>query len=309
MDVIEGGRMRPTNCPVCGATALPRKLAGFDTFVCGCGFIFAEPGANSSAPDLYDASWSRDVMHPTYQYANGRYVGRNVWKQQSLLDRLQGFQQLNRILDVGCSAAFFLKLAKDRGWKVQGVEVAEWAATFSRKELGVPVFQGLLHAAQFPAGSFDVAFSSHVLEHVEQPKAFIEEMNRVLRPGGALVIIVPTQFRSPSFVLFRRWYGDGPPRHVSFFDRKSLTRLLEGCGFKVIECGHNVELQLLLKQLRRKMAGGRAAPVAADTGGGNAESDREPGLAVRLAKVITNGLGTRLGISDELRVIAVKQER
>ena len=95
-------------------------------------------------PDLYDESWSKDAIHPTYVYANGRYVGRNVWRQQELLDRLQRFKQLNRILDVGCSAAFFLKLAKDRGWNVQGVEIAEWAATFSREELGVPVGRMLM---------------------------------------------------------------------------------------------------------------------------------------------------------------------
>jgi SAM-dependent methyltransferase len=297
------------NCPVCDAIALPGKLAGFNAFVCGCGFIFAEPGANSSVPDLYDESWSKDTIHPTYVYANGRYVGRNVWKQQELLDRLQRFKQMNRILDVGCSAGFFLKLAKDRGWNVQGVEIAEWAATFAREELGVPVFQGMLQAAEFPSGSFDVAFSSHVLEHVEQPRTFIAEMKRVLRPGGALVIIVPTQFRSPAYVFFHEWYGDGPPRHVSFFDRKSLTRLLEESGFRVIHCGHNVELQLLLKQFRRKGSAGRAASAAEGAGGGHREPEKAPGVAVRFAKLVANGLGASLGISDELCVIAVKQER
>jgi len=260
-------------------------------------------------PDLYDESWSKDTIHPTYVYANGRYVGRNVWKQQELLDRLQKFQQQNRILDVGCSAAFFLKLAKDRGWDVQGVEIAEWAATFSREELGVPVFQGLLHAARFPSGSFDAACSSHVLEHVEQPKTLIAEMKRVLRPGGALVVIVPTQFRSPTYVFFHEWFGDGPPRHVSFFDRKSLTRLLEESGFRVIYCGYNVELQLLLKRLRRKRSAGCDAPVAAGTGDGHREPEQTPGIAVSFAKLVANGLGACLGISDELLMIAVKQER
>jgi SAM-dependent methyltransferase len=299
-------REPPMNCPVCEANALPRKLAGFDAFVCGCGFIFAGAGASSSAPELYDREWSKETIHPTYVYANGRFIARNRWKHHALLDRLQPFQRLNRILDVGCSAAFFLRLAKDRGWNVQGVEIAEWAANFSRDELDVPTFQGMLHAAAFPSGSFDVAFSSHVLEHIEQPKSFIGEMNRVLRPGGALVIIVPTQFRSPTYLLFNEWFGDGPPRHVSFFDRRSLTRLLEETGFSVVHCGHNIELHMLLKRLRRKgaVAGGTAAAGAAE----GQREPKEPGVAIRFAKRVTNALGARLDVSDELCVIAVKQE-
>jgi SAM-dependent methyltransferase len=295
------------NCPVCDALAVPRKLADFDAFVCGCGFIFAAPGANSSVPDLYDEAWSKNVIHPTYAFANGRYVGRNPWKQEALLDELQTFRQQNRILDVGCSAAFFLKLAKDRGWDVQGVEIAGWAAAFSREALGVPIFQGMLHEAQFAEGSFDVAFSSHVLEHVEQPKNLIAEMRRALRIGGALVIVVPTQFRSPSFVFFREWFGEGPPRHVSFFNRKSLNRLLKDSGFRVIRCSPNIELQPLLRRLRR----GQPAPSAPATGAGSGsyrQPDQEPGAAVKIAKSVANRLGAGFGVSDELCIIAVKTD-
>ena len=132
---------------------------------------------------------------------------------------------------------------------------------------------------------------------------------RVYEEGGALVVTVPTQFRSPTYMFFHEWYGDGPPRHVSFFDRKSLTRLLEESGFRVIHCSYNVELQLLLKRLRRKGSAGCGAPVAAGTGGGYREPEQAPGVAVRFAKLVVNGLGGCLGISDELRVIAVNQER
>jgi SAM-dependent methyltransferase len=295
------------NCPVCEANALPRKLAGFEAFVCDCGFIFARPGAHSSEPQLYDEDWSKGTIHPTYVYSNGRFVGRNRWKHDALLDRLQPFQRLNRILDVGCSAAFFLRQAKDRGWNVQGVEIAEWAATFSREKLGVPTFNGMLHEAGFPSESFDVAHSSHVLEHIEQPRSLIGEMNRVLRPGGAIAIVVPTQFRSPTYLMFREWFGDGPPRHVSFFDARSLTRLFEECGFSVVHCSYNIELQMLLRRFRPK-----SAPVHATSPTGAAAGQREPkepGAAVRFAKRVTNALGARLGMSDELCMIAVKHER
>jgi SAM-dependent methyltransferase len=295
-------------CPVCTAEAAPKTLAGFAAFECNCGFIFAAPGTDSSAPDLYDAEWSKQVVHPTYVFADGEYRGRNSWKQRQLLGRLKGFQRLNRILDVGCSAAFFLKEAQDLGWQVQGVEVTEWASTFSREKLGVPVFHGMLHEAGLAENSFDVAFSSHVLEHIEQPAALIRQMHQLLRPGGALVIVVPTQFRSPLYVLFKEWFGEGPPRHVSFFNQRSLTRLLETCGFRDVRCFHNVELQPLVRKVkgRRQPEAGEAA--AAIPSSPEHTIEPQPGTTVRAMKQVINTIGGAFDISDEIIAIAVKAE-
>ncbi len=295
------------NCPICDSTAASKQLAEFSTFVCeNCGFIFADPNEKSSAPELYDETWSKTQIHPTYVYANGQFVVHNAWKLQSLLDKLERFRKLDRILDVGCSAAFFLKLAKDRGWRVQGVEVAEWAAKYSTETLGVPVFQGMLHEAKFPDASFDVAFSSHVVEHVQRPETLIEEMKRVIRPGGAIVITVPTQFRSPTYLFWHRFYGEGPPRHVSFFNRKSLEKMLEGRGFEVVDSNHNIELHLIKDRLRRK----KPTPQAKQDDDGatrRSASVHEPTAGVRMVKTIANQIGTSLGIGDEICTIAIKK--
>src|SRR5438270_867054 len=123
-------------CPVCACpTELrapePQKRVPFATHACPkCQFVFAVPENDSSSPELYDPDWSKTEIHPTYVFADGRYTVNNAWKLHRLLDRLEPFRKLNRMLDVGCSAAFFLKLAKDRGWDVQGVEVADWAVKF-----------------------------------------------------------------------------------------------------------------------------------------------------------------------------------
>ena len=200
-------------CSLCGSldtTPTPCAFPGIVKCV-KCKFIFAAVTTDSSDPELYDESWARAGLHPTYVYWKGEYVLRNRWRHEALLRRLEPFRKCNRLLDVGCSAAFFLKLAQEYGWGVQGVELSDFGVKYSREVLGVDVFQGLLEDAAFPDGSFDAAFSSHVIEHIADPRTFLREMRRIVRPAGALITTLPTQFAGLGYRIFGELTGDGPP--------------------------------------------------------------------------------------------------
>ncbi len=274
----------------------------------GCRFIFA-PEIESEDSKLYDSHFGDTNVHPTYEKRGGKYVVRNRERMEALLARLEPFRQTGRILDVGCSAAFFMSVAKEKGWLPQGAEIAKWAADFSREELGIDVFNGPLQDAKLPADRFDVVFSSHVMEHIGQPLGLLTEMARVLRPGGAHVTVVPTQFASPSWRLARRFVGDPPPIHASFYTRETYAAFLKKAGLRVESIRYNVELtrlrELLLSEeesLKRWRAEKKnivqqsAPPVVARTGW------------IAVAKSLINGAGNVLGMGDELMAIAVKPE-
>ncbi|MGO9609832.1 MAG: class I SAM-dependent methyltransferase, partial [Verrucomicrobiia bacterium] len=212
------------------------------------------------------------------------------------------FRKTNRLLDVGCSAAFFLKLARDRKWDVQGVEVSEFGVTFSREKLKIPVFQGLLQDAHFPDESFDVVFSSHVIEHVGNPVALFQEMRRILRPGGALITVLPTQFASPSYRFFGKWTGEGPPRHASYFTKRVFEDRLRQLGFSVYFSRQNVELQKVLSILLRR----RDSAGSDDVVLSSASPQESSSLFVRAVKSALNLAATGFGVGDELITIAVK---
>jgi SAM-dependent methyltransferase len=270
---------------------------------CGaCGFIFATNSTDSSAPDLYEEEWSRTEVHPTFIYSQGRYTVRNEWKLQSLLNRLEPFRKTNRLLDVGCSAAFFLKLARDRKWDVQGLEVSDFGVTFTRDELKIPVFQGLLQDAHFPDESFDAVFSSHVIEHVGSPVSLLKEMRRILRTGGALITVLPTQFTSPSYRFFGKWTGEGPPRHVSYFTKRVFEDRLRQLGFSVSFSRQNVELQKIISILLRR----HDAAGANDVVPSFASTQESGNPFVRAVKSALNLAATGFGVGDELTTIAVK---
>ena len=292
------------NCPLCDSTKVSPKPCRFKEMMqCGdCGFIFADSATDSSAPGLYGEDWSRTEVHPTFIYSQGNYTVRNEWKLEALLDRLEPFRKTNRLLDVGCSAAFFLKLARDRKWDVHGVEVSDFGVKFSREQLNVPVFQGFLQDAHFPDETFDAVFSSHVIEHVGDPLSLLREMKRVLRPGGALVTVLPTQFASPSHRFFGKWTGEGPPRHVSYFTKRLFETSLNNLGFSLRYSRQNVELQKILSiLLRRNDGAGGKDPAQSSVP--TQESSRP---LVRTVKSMLNIVATRFGVGDELTTIAVK---
>lgn len=142
-----------------------------------------------------------------------------------------------RLLDVGCGAGFLLDAARELGWAVQGVELSPFAAEQAQRELGLPVFQGELGEAQFPAGHFDIVVMRELLEHVPDPLGLLREARRVLRGDGVLFVQVPNDLDGVRMRLWRRVWWMIPPLHLYYFDRGTLGAFLERAGFRVVRWG------------------------------------------------------------------------
>jgi len=100
-------------------------------------------------------------------------------------------RKYNRILDVGAGRGSFLHLCSQHGWNVWGVEADKESADFVLKEYGLQVFHGSLEEARYPDNFFDVVTLWNVLEHILDPGTTLKEVNRVLRPGGAMFVRFP----------------------------------------------------------------------------------------------------------------------
>ncbi len=89
----------------------------------------------------------------------------------------------------------------------------------------------------FPDASFGTVMAGDVIEHLENPSAFLREVNRVLVPGGRLVLSTPQA--SDWWVtmhnwFFRRWINDPDPgEHLQNWTILDMTRLLRKNGFRV----------------------------------------------------------------------------
>jgi 2-polyprenyl-3-methyl-5-hydroxy-6-metoxy-1,4-benzoquinol methylase len=145
------------------------------------------------------------------------------------LDRIEQIRPCGSILDIGCSWGLFLSVCRSRGWSARGVELSLLESDYARKRFGLDIFTGSLEEARYPDGSFDVVTLWHVLEHMTDPIAALQEVRRVLKPGGLLVVAVPTKRSAKDYPT------DAEPQHLYYFTRSSLASLAAQSGFRVVQ--------------------------------------------------------------------------
>ncbi len=90
------------------------------------------------------------------------------------------------------------------------------------------------HSLDFPDASFDAVTCFEMLEHVFDPKAVLNEMYRVLKPGGYVVLLVPSDnllFRVIWWVWTRTRGKIWDETHIQSFRGDSLPKLTQACGF------------------------------------------------------------------------------
>jgi SAM-dependent methyltransferase len=138
------------------------------------------------------------------------------------------------VLDVGCGGGLFLRLLRERGHKVMGLDFSLDASRTAWSVNRVPAVCGMLSQAPLRPAAFSVITMFHVLEHLFDPVGYVEEVHKLLAADGRLVIQVPNA-ASWQFLLFgQNWNGIDVPRHLVNFKEKDLVGLVEACGFEVI---------------------------------------------------------------------------
>lgn len=131
--------------------------------------------------------------------------------------------QKGRILDIGAGTGDFLLTAKDNGWNTVGVEPSERAKSIAIKK-GISFVDKI---ADLENNSFDVITMWHVLEHVPNLELQIQELKRLLKPTGTLIVAVPNfkSFDANHYKTF--WAAYDVPIHFWHFSKKAIQSLFE----------------------------------------------------------------------------------
>lgn len=138
------------------------------------------------------------------------------------------------VLDVGCAVGSFLAHLHDvTGARVAGVDFKDLSSAEAMRN--VEFHCGLFYEAKLASERFDLVTMWHFLEHDYDPMRSLSTAHRVLKDEGLLVIEVP-RLDSRTFAWFGdRWPGLQAPQHTSLFDRHTLCRAVEHCGFEIVE--------------------------------------------------------------------------
>lgn len=138
------------------------------------------------------------------------------------------------ILDVGCATGALLEILRERGWETTGVEICTPAQEYAREVRKLDVRALPLEDQHFPGHTFDVVLASHLIEHLNDPCAFIQEVRRILLPGGYFLVTTPNigGFQAK---LFKNQWRSAIFDHLFLFSIKTLSRLLRRSGFAVVQ--------------------------------------------------------------------------
>lgn len=238
---VARGLLGDRRCPACDSAASGKAVINkynVPIVECrDCGFWFAgrllTAAADQQTARLNEVSGDRHIdflTSPTYLgYATKRYA-----YELQIVDRVAKRRPGRRLLDVGCSVGTFLEVSKSFGWDGMGVEMVEAAADQARRK-GYNVICAEYSAERLREfGPFDLVVTLDTLEHVPEPRRFVAELRRVLKPRGLLLVQTPNSMSLACQLRRERDNNFNGLIHLNYFGPASLTAMVEGQGFRTL---------------------------------------------------------------------------
>lgn len=194
-----------------------------------CGYVHLDP---LPSQEELDAHWD-ELYASGYLYEQER--GQQWYWRCVYLERMWRFDSeptvnpMPHLLDYGAGVGSFLDAVRREFtfWERHGYEPNDAATAYSRYP-----YQYVSNPRQ---GYYDAVHCSLVLEHVLDPLETLRRVNELLVPGGVVCIVVPNEFNRLQRRLYEWGYSPLHPHHVNYFTQESLTKLVEGAGFEVVE--------------------------------------------------------------------------
>jgi SAM-dependent methyltransferase len=237
------------DCPACGATAAVSigYKGGYLVLACRrCACLYVRPEPTSQQLDelynnYYDIEGCEGYQVPNFLQEQARRTVR----------RFRPFRRTGSLLDVGCGAGEFLQAAQQQGWDALGLEISGAAVALARSR-GLSAHEGDFLSAEV-AKNLDVVIMSELIEHLPNPREFLERAFEILRPGGLLYVTTPNGRGLSRWVMGLDWSVISPPEHIQLFNVSALSRLLRRCGFHHVWVeSRGVNIYDLRDHLRRK---------------------------------------------------------
>lgn len=165
----------------------------------------------------------------------------NAARLQQLI-RYAGPDSHPRLLEVGCMHGDFVYQARGAGYQARGADLSKTAVEEANRRMSGAVVYGTLDAS-YEDDSLDVVAAFNVIEHMDEPAAFLDQVTRVLRDGGVLIAETPAQESVYHHVLFMRGrvqpgksvdVGVHPGTHIFKFGRRAWETVLRDRGYEVL---------------------------------------------------------------------------
>ena len=234
--------MEQISCPVCGADdehKLWEKRGARYVRCKQCSLVYENPRLTAEElKQLYsDKAYyiQEKGKQPNSGYEN--YFSQCTPQlQEEYFDIVEQYSRTERgrFLDIGCGTGGVVARARNRGWDAIGQEISDWAVEQGTR-LGVTIINVSLLEADLPESHFDAISMLDVLENLPEPVDYIKKVNRILKPGGVLVIETPNINGFFARYLYKENSDLVKPRaHICLFTPPSAQRLCASVPFSEV---------------------------------------------------------------------------
>lgn len=164
---------------------------------------------NINTPDYWNNEWENDSCQRNYEELFSLILGH--------------IPEQAKVIDVGCGVGRLSKLIKQqRNAELTCLDFSSWACDQLKKD-GFNTVVSELPKIPLPDNTFDVAVATEVFEHLDHPEKTLQQMARVVRPGGIVMCSVPNDTLHPHEEL----------EHQQIFTTASVQAMLSKLGSQV----------------------------------------------------------------------------
>ena len=232
-------------CPWCGSENAQLHLEVKDLFLTQepfkileckeCGLLFTTPRPNKDEIGRYYKS----EEYYSHQENKVGFIPKVYEKVKSVnLKNKYGIategKEKGKALDIGCGVGDFLHTMEQHGWDCTGVEPSEDAKVIAKKRI-----KGQLLSSEeqenLPDSSFDIITMWHVLEHVDDIGWQIQQLHRLCKPGGRIIIALPNYKSYDGQYYKAEWAAYDVPRHLNHFNKETIIKILEERGLRHVK--------------------------------------------------------------------------
>ena len=180
----------------------------------------------------------RAAYDRSYAERTDRFAQSESWvrEQNMMIDRL-ALAPSSRVLDFGCNTGRLVSLLRDRAaCDVYGIDHNAEAVAIARASHPGMRFD-VADGARLPYtdAHFDAVVMSHVIGHLPEPARTLEEVRRVLRPGGRLGVLTPNRWYKLWMILPNLVNGYRPdPTILRYYSPATLAQVLRAASFRVV---------------------------------------------------------------------------
>ena len=228
-------------CPICESNSFAHLFEkNNEPFVkCNnCSLVLINPRLNyEKIKETYNDEYTRD------------YAKKATAKSKRSLQRVRKvksrFITSGRWLDIGCSAGFVVKSAKENGFDAFGVDVEPWGINYGKTRLQLEnLVSGTIEDQNYPDNYFNVVSLYDVIEHVPDLNLLVKELKRILRGNGVIHVITPDIGHWRVSKTLSDWKEIKPSEHLYYFKKVTLKKLFNKHGLDIIKTDFSFKTSL-----------------------------------------------------------------